>query len=173
MLPCQPKGSVQQGLHLPYLLAAHIGDDGTQGHVSGLDLPRHRDRPLQHLSVEGSLLVLEVLALEVIDLQEQSKGALDELGHPLHLGGRTATKRSQCGSHLLSFCFRRLLALLWPQTFSTKDVPADVAQGSLVSWGCPAAWGAGSKLCCSGGTSIPALQGRAVYVQQDKLSWSR
>lgn len=70
----------------PYLLAAHIGHDGTQGHISGFDLPWHRDHPLQHLLVEGSFLVLEVLALKMIDLQEQLEGAVDELGHPFHLG---------------------------------------------------------------------------------------
>lgn len=78
---------------LPYLLAAHIGDEGTQGHVSGFDLPWHRDHPLQRLLVEGSLLVLEVLALKVVDLQEQSEGAVDELRYTFHLGG----KKQQAG----------------------------------------------------------------------------
>ena len=78
---------------LPYLLAAHVGDDGTQGHISGFDLPWHRDHSLQHLLVEGSLLVLEVLALKVVDLQEQSEGAVDELGHPFHLGGERQQAR--------------------------------------------------------------------------------
>lgn len=89
---CHPSSSTSQDRaspspRFPYLLAAHVGDDGTQGYIFGFDLPRHRDHPLQRLLVEGSLLVLEVLALKVVDLQEQSEGAVDELRHPFHLGG--------------------------------------------------------------------------------------
>lgn len=37
--------------------------------------------------VEEPVLVLEALALEVVDLQEQAEGAVDELRDPFHLRG--------------------------------------------------------------------------------------